>query len=66
MKEEYDFTNAERGKFYHPDAAFNIPVYLDSDVKKFVEKIARKKKKDIAFVVNDILKQDMKLAGSIR
>lgn len=29
MKEEYDFSNAERGKFYRPDAQLNIPVYLD-------------------------------------
>lgn len=28
MKAEYDFSNAERGKFYHPNAKFNIPIYL--------------------------------------
>jgi len=26
MKEEYDFTNAERGKFYHPEAKINISI----------------------------------------
>lgn len=26
MKEEYDFTNAERGKFYHPEAKINTLV----------------------------------------
>ena len=30
MKEEYDFSEAERGKFYRPDAEFDVPVYLDS------------------------------------
>jgi len=26
MKEEYDFTNAERGKFYHSEAKVNISI----------------------------------------
>ena len=26
MKKEYDFTNAERGKFYHPEAKSNMSV----------------------------------------
>jgi len=26
MKEEYDFTNAERGKFYHSEAKVNTPI----------------------------------------
>ena len=32
MKAEYDFSKAERGKFYHPDAVFSFPVYLARDV----------------------------------
>jgi len=31
MKEEYDFTTAEQGKFYHPIDELEIPVYLDKD-----------------------------------
>ena len=39
MKDEYDFSNAERGRFYHSDAQLNIPVYLDQDVESwFAEK----------------------------
>ena len=33
MKDEYDFSNAERGKFYQPGAQLNIPVYLESTQK---------------------------------
>ena len=33
MKEEYDFSNAERGRFYRSDAQLNIPVYLDKEVE---------------------------------
>ncbi len=28
MKQEYDFSGGERGKFYHAEAEFDIPVYL--------------------------------------
>lgn len=39
MKDKYDFSNAERGKFYQPAAQLNIPVYLDQDVESwFAEK----------------------------
>jgi len=40
MKQEYDFSNAECGKFYRPDTQFNIPVYLDQDIENwFAEKV---------------------------
>jgi len=28
MKKEYDFSKAERGRFYRPNAKLNLPVYL--------------------------------------
>jgi retron-type reverse transcriptase len=66
MKKQYDFSKAKRGIFYNPDARFNIPVYLDKDVQKFIDQIARRKKKDPSAIVNQILKTDMALADSIR
>ena len=32
MKTEYNFSKGTRGKFYHPDAVFSFPVYLEPDV----------------------------------
>ena len=32
MKKEYDFSKGVRGKFYRPNAKFNVPVYLDGKV----------------------------------
>lgn len=32
MKDEYDFSKGERGKFYRPEAELNLPMYLDADV----------------------------------
>jgi len=34
MKKEYDFSNAEQGRFYRPLRELDIPVRLDKDVKK--------------------------------
>ena len=62
MQKEYDFSNAERGKFFNPDVAINIPIYLDSDVQTFVTKIAQSKRTDASSVVNDLLKSDMQLS----
>jgi hypothetical protein len=32
MKEEYDFSNAEQGKFYVPVEDIHTPIYLDKDI----------------------------------
>ena len=66
MRDQYDFTKGERGKFYHPDAKVNLPIYLDEEVLAFVEEIARKRQCDITDVVNEILKGDMQLAKAMK
>jgi hypothetical protein len=65
LRKEYDFSKAERGKFYSPDMKLNIPIYLDEEVLAFVEKIASKKGLDQSSVVNEILKGDIKLAEAM-
>ena len=62
MREEYDFSKGEQGKFYRPDLKLNIPVYLDEEVSAFVQKIASKKGMDRSSVVNELLRSDMKIA----
>ncbi len=66
MKKEYDFSEGERGKFYDPDAKFNLPVYLDSQVRSFVERIAEHKHTDVSTVVNDLIRSDIDLAKVIQ
>ena len=53
MKAEYDFSKAERGKFYNPKAAFNLPIYLEKDVNEFMRKLANEKGKDVEELVNE-------------
>ncbi len=61
MKEEYDFSNGERGKFYREDAVFSLPVYLEPEVEHFVTHLARKQKKNISEVVNALLMRDKEI-----
>ena len=66
MKKEYDFSKGVRGKFYRPGAILKLPVYLDSEVQMFVQQIAESKQTDIATVVNDLLRSDMRLAENMK
>jgi hypothetical protein len=36
MRDEYDFSKGERGRFHRPDAALTPPVHLDSEVLEFL------------------------------
>ena len=66
MRKEYDFSKGERGKFYRSNAKLNLPVYLDPDVLRFVERIAKKKRSDVSTVVNELLKTDIQLAQTLK
>ena len=66
MRKEYDFSKADRGKFYRSGVKLNIPIYLEPDVQVFVRKIAESKHSDISTVVNEMLKSDMHFAEEMR
>jgi len=66
MKKEYDFSNGERGKFYHKNATFNLPVYLEPEIESFVAKLAKEQKKNISEVVNALLFKDKELIEFMR
>ncbi|MBT3200166.1 MAG: hypothetical protein HN350_09635 [Phycisphaerales bacterium] len=66
MEEQYDFSKAERGKFHRPDAKLNIPVYLESEVQAFIDKIAEARQSDTSTVVNQLLRSDMDIAKVLR
>ena len=66
MKREYDFSKAERGKFYHPGATFSFPVYLEPDINDFMSKVADEKKVEVRDLVNEWLRASMNMVRSIR
>ena len=66
MKKEYDFSKGVRGKFFRPNARFNVPVYLDGKVQEFVERIAQRKHTDVSAVVNRLLRSEMELVEAAK
>ena len=61
MKPHYDFSKAERGKFYRKEARIRPPIYLDGKLQKRLERIAQKKGRDVGDVVSDLLIEDVQL-----
>jgi cytidylate kinase len=61
MKPHYDFSKAERGKFYQKGARVRLPIYLDGQLQKRLERIAEKKGRDAGEVVSDLLNKDVEL-----
>lgn len=64
MKDVYDFSKGVRGKFYHPEAVFNFPIYLEPDVAAFLSKLAEKKQIDLQTLVNEWLRTNIHLVQS--
>jgi hypothetical protein len=65
MKKQYDFSKGTRGKFYHPDAAFNLPIYLESELAQFIKGIAENRDTDMNTVVNSLLRKNKELLNSM-
>ena len=65
MKEEYDFSKAEQGKFYRPIDELEIPVYLDKDVEKFFYQRTVGRNIDLKQVIDTILRKEMDLLRAI-
>ena len=66
MKNEYDFSKGERGKFYRPNARLNLPVYLDNDIAVLVQAAAERKQVDVQTVVNQFLRSNQDLLPALQ
>ena len=66
MKQEYDFSKGERGKFYRKNAKLNLPVYLDEEIQRYLQERAQAKGMEVAQLVNEMLRQDIKLIESVK
>lgn len=65
MKEEYDFTNAEQGKFYIPLEEIEAPIYLDKDVARFFADKLKGKNETLQSLVNELLRKDIEIANRV-
>jgi len=66
MESEYDFSQGERGKFYNPDAALHIPVYLDADVEEYIRELAQKTGRDAEQLINEWLRNSIEIIQSVQ
>ena len=67
MKKEYDFTNAEQGRFYRPLEELDIPIYLDKEVKKFFFENIRDKDNSFSLneIINSLIKKDIEISRKL-
>ena len=66
MKKEYDFSNAEQGKFYVPMGEIRLPIYLDKDIEAFLTQKAQKDgKSSHQAIVNELLRKDIEIAQRV-
>jgi hypothetical protein len=57
VKDEYDFTGAERGKFHRAGARLRLPLYLDDELVKELEKRAEARGVTVNELVQELLKR---------
>lgn len=65
MKEEYDFTNAEQGKFYIPLEEIETPIYLDKDIAHFFADKLKGKNETLQSLINELLRKDIEIANRV-
>jgi len=65
MKEEYDFSNAEQGKFYVPVEDIQLPIYLDKDVIQYLNEKNLTTQEGLQSLVNDLLRKDIEIAKRV-
>jgi hypothetical protein len=66
MQDEYDFSHAQRGKFYREDAELVPPVHLEPDVLKYLQERAEAHGTSLSQLVNQLLKKDIELIEAAR
>jgi hypothetical protein len=66
MQDEYDFSHAQRGKFYRKGAELVPPVHLERDVLKYLQARAEARGTSLSQLVNQLLKKDIELIEAAR
>jgi hypothetical protein len=61
MKDEYDFSNAERGKLFRQDAQLIPPLHLDPEVLSYLAERAEACGTSLNELVNALLRKDIEI-----
>ena len=65
MKEEYDFSNAEQGKFHIPVEEIELPIYLDKDILDFLSQKCQLTQINLQTLVNDLIRKDIEIVRRV-
>ena len=66
MKPKYDFSKAERGKFFRPNVELCLPIYLDAEVQAYFAERAAQKGIPLGEMVNTLLKLEIQIIESVK
>ncbi len=61
MKDEYDFSKGERGKFFADKAILVPPVHLEPEILTYLSERAAAQGTSLSALVNRLLKKDIEL-----
>ena len=65
MKKEYDFTNAQQGRFCIPIDEIEAPIYLEKDVASFFTEKLRGRNVTLPSLINELLRKDIEIVNRI-
>ena len=65
MKDEYDFSKAEQGKFYVPVEDIQLPIYMCKDIIQYLNEKGMTKTESLQSLVNDLLRKDIEIAKRV-
>jgi hypothetical protein len=66
MPANMDFNYGVSGKFFHPNATLNIPLYLDKAVQRHLAAMAARKVIPTSDLTSDLLKRDIQITKAIK
>ena len=66
MKDEYDFSTAERGRFFREGARLVPPVHLEPDVLDHLSQLATAQGVSLDALVNRLLKREIDLINAAK
>ena len=66
MKDEYDFSTAERGKFFREGVRLVPPVHLDPEVLDYLSERASARGISLSSLVNTLLRKDIELIDAAK
>ena len=66
MRQEYDFSKGQRGRFYHENARLILPIYLVEDIQRYLDERAESKRMDVSQLVNEMLRRAIALIETLK